>query len=213
MSPTGQFKGNATIDGVSAIRATLSVHQETVDVSTNLPQPDPRWTFVDEAGHFHARSADGTLPTLNDRVEHRDCDGACGGVCEGDGYDVTVYLCRICGVRVSPGTVPGPHYATTPGLSSWEIRAVVAVPPQPGAEVSVRFDTQGGGCLFGVGIVHRLDVEGGGPRPRITVELAGTGPLGRIGPEPVVRAPAEEALAAAITDLDATLRKLRERAA
>lgn len=98
----------AGLDRALAMYSTmeLSVHQDHQTVTSDLPEPDPEWRFVDAAGHGHFRSDDGypTLEwvTLPCTMGHDDCDA------EGS------YRCLLCDEeirpatrRVSPVTIPG----------------------------------------------------------------------------------------------------------
>lgn len=193
--------GTVRINGGAPFRAELEVRQEIIDVSTRSPKPDPRWSAGDAAGHFHARSADGTYPTLLQTSEHRDCDGGCGGSCDGEGYDVTVWSCSICGEQMTPGTVPGPHEQSMPGRSSWVVRFDG---PSLSGPVSVRYEAGGGTVFFGIAHaeVSSLTLSAGrsGGAAVASVELTGVSPLGRIGPEPVEQRPGDEVLERFIAD-------------
>ena len=68
--------------------------------------PDPAWEHTDSNGHFHAFAADGKTPTLETYSVHIGCDGSCGGVCEGEGYDENRWKCAVCGEEVEPRFVP-----------------------------------------------------------------------------------------------------------
>lgn len=104
--------------------------------------PDPGWEVVDGHGHVHRWALTGrdeyhrpeALPTLIASSRHVPCDGSCGGVCGGEGYDVTVWHCRVCGEEVRPGFVPdhqargrGVPIRTGPPTASLVIEGV---PPQ-----------------------------------------------------------------------------------
>jgi hypothetical protein len=85
----------------------------SVSMHADLPKmyeadvPDPAWTFTDSAGHFHAYDSDGKLPTLSAVLTHVDCDGSCGGICDGDGYSRTERQCPLCDEYVVPATRRG----------------------------------------------------------------------------------------------------------
>lgn len=206
--------GTVSINGGPPLRATLTVEQDFIDVSTNLPKLDPRWSASDTAGHFHAVSADGSYPTLVKKTEHRECDGECcrDGECEdGSGYDVTVWACRLCGETVTPGSAPGPHYGSVPGRTSWTIRFDG---PALAGEVSARYDAGGGTVYFGTAHaeVSSFTMSPGGSTTA-EIELFGTSPLGRIGPVPVKVDPADQVLEQFIADAQVALGKLRKAAA
>jgi hypothetical protein len=174
----GSLAGVAAINGGEPVAAQLRITQERIDISTQGPKRDPNWTFTDTAGHFHARAEDGELPTLTARREHLPCDGSCGGVCGGEGYEITVHSCRICGEEIQPGTIPGPHYETMPGMVDWDL--VVQQPLNGQGEVSVRFRTSDTAEFFGVAITGDVYMESGGlggMRGRTT--LHGVSQLGR----------------------------------
>lgn len=144
--------------------------------ASNLPRPNPRWEMVDSNGHYHAYSTEPPeYPTLDTRPEHVECDGSCGGVCEGEGYSVTKYLCRICHEEIKPGLLQGPHFIQIEGLWEWELAVDGYTPTGSFDEtVSVCID-QGNVRRWGVALVTGIQVSDGECR----VELVGAGPLGR----------------------------------
>lgn len=93
------------VNGVGLYSVTM--HSESPYETYDSDVPDPAWTFTDAAGHFHAYDSDGKLPTLNMVATHLDCDGTCGGVCDGDGYSRTDYQCLLCDEFVVPATRRG----------------------------------------------------------------------------------------------------------
>lgn len=168
--------GPVRVDNGDPVDGTHTIAVERVDVSTNLPDSDPNWSTVDRAGHFHAASAEKrgvTYPTLLEQSRHRDCDGRCGGApdfCEG--WTEVWRECRICSEVVRPGTIPGPHYRSMPGMTSWEV--VVPLRLEHGDKVSVRF-TRDGVERFGVAqAIGGWDWFMGAPKSR----LVGISPLG-----------------------------------
>lgn len=162
------FVDNVPVQGV------LSVENESDTAWTDLPEPDPRWTFVDAAGHFHARDAEGGLPTLEIVSEHVDCDGSCGGQCRGEGYTVGRAFCRICREEVVPGSIPGPHEVVVANRRSWSV-FVEDGPVFESRRVSVRVEFEGRPTMFGVAQVESCSggIGGGGAKTR----LRGEGPL------------------------------------
>lgn len=160
---------------------TLTVEQERIFVGTDrATKPDPSWEFVDKAGHWHAYSEDGSLPTLRTAPKHRPCDGACGEGC--DGSIEVRYRCRICDKRVRPARVPdeAARTATMPGMKSWSV-TIKGVDPPPrrsftsGAKVSVRAE-------FGLRTYFGIATFSGGGRMDSSgwwsLELVGVGELG-----------------------------------
>lgn len=81
--------------------------------SENAVMPDPAWEHTDSNGHFHAFAEGGKTPTLREHSVHVDCDGSCGGVCEGEGYDEPRWKCVICGEEVKPAFIPDLAARTT----------------------------------------------------------------------------------------------------
>lgn len=75
-------------------------------ISEDAVKPDPAWEHTDANGHFHAFAEGGKTPTLTQYSIHIECDGSCGGVCEGEGYDQTRRKCAICGDEVEPRFIP-----------------------------------------------------------------------------------------------------------
>jgi hypothetical protein len=143
------------------LHGMLSVENDVETAWTDLAEPDPRWTFVDSAGHFHARNAEGELPTLVSRPEHVDCDGSCGGQCGGEGYTAVHWHCAICGEEAVPGTVPGPHEVVVARRRSWSV-LVEGGPVFAVERVSVRLEFYGKPTMFGVARVGSSSGRAGG---------------------------------------------------
>ena len=156
------------------LQGMLSVENDVSTAWTDLPEPDPRWTFVDAAGHFHARDAEGELPTLVSKAEHVDCDGSCGGQCRGEGFTSVRWHCPLCGEEVVPGTVPGPHELVVARRRSWSV-FVENAPVFGSGRVSVRFEYDGKPTMFGVARVESSSGRGDGGAAN--VKLRGEGPL------------------------------------
>lgn len=171
------------INNGPAMIGTLSIDQEQIPVFSNLPEPNPRWEHTDSNGHWHAHSddADDRYPTLKRHIEHAECDGSCGGVCQGEGYSTVRYTCRICDETIEPSTIPGPHHHTLPGRRSWT--ADVHGRIQLGGRVTIRVETED---IVYFGLAECVSTEGGrfGPDAdavEFTSYLVGVGPLGRRG--------------------------------
>ena len=81
--------------------------------SETAVKPDPAWEHADSNSHFHAFAEDGKTPTLATYSVHIDCDGSCGGVCGGEGYDDLRWKCAICGEAVEPRFIPDEDAWTT----------------------------------------------------------------------------------------------------
>lgn len=167
----GEFQADVRINSGDPVPGLLRIEQEMIQEQTNLPQPDMGWTFIDAAGHFHAFSADRELPTLDAHREHKPCDGSCGGLCGGEGFDEVWYSCRICQEKIKPGSVAGPHTFTVPGFKHWSVTARWPVSVSGGIQASLLMRTTRG-TYFGVGKVTGVDIDG-------NVEFDGYGPLGK----------------------------------
>ncbi len=97
----------------------LEIETERIEVSTNLPQPDPRWAYTDNALHHHraereAKNRRVRYPTLVRREsEPYWCDD-----CRDEHTD-TWFECPLCGEKIKPGTFidPSPRYIN--GLTSY----------------------------------------------------------------------------------------------
>lgn len=166
-------------------RGTLRVETDRIDVTMagNSYKPDPEWTHVDKAGHFHAFAGDRSLPTLERYEKHLNCDGSCGGVCEGEGWTETRYRCRACGKRVKPGyvvDVPGGTPRTIPGRTSWGV-TVETVEPPPTGTVSVRCGSAGlaGRDWFGLAEGRVSQITSSSSGQTYTYDLSGVTELGR----------------------------------
>lgn len=132
------------VDGIPVWSVELERGVDMIDVTTIGDSiPDPGWEFRDPAGHYHAWTKDGKLPTLDLRLkEHVPCEDmdecGCGGT------DVTANYCRICGAEVDPVRMFRGHLDRQymAGRSWW--RAVVrGAHLVRGYQVTVRFQTHG----------------------------------------------------------------------
>jgi hypothetical protein len=157
---------------------SLTVEQEFIPVtSERSSRPDHRWVAVDNAGHWHAFTRDGKLPTLREYAEHVECDGSCGGICEGEGYHVTRWKCRACEKPVAPRFIQ--EYGRTemiPGPRSWHVQltAPTYLPvPQHRDQVSVRA-TFGDRIYFGLATLGDFSMT----PDALDVTLLGTTELG-----------------------------------
>jgi len=138
------------LDDGEPVRGELMVSREVETIYSELAtKPDSAWEYTDPLGHWHAYADDGSLPTLDAKREQVDCDGTCGGVCEGEGYEITRYYCRICSAPVDPARVPDhrPHHI----LTGWNWTVVVYTFIPAGQEMSVRIIGEDR-TAFGVGV-------------------------------------------------------------
>jgi len=162
-----------------AMAGELNIDQETQQILSSSAKPDTRWTFTDSHGHYHAHSdeQDEPYPTLQRHVEREECDGSCGGTCDGEGFPTVRYTCLICDEDVKPGAIPGPHRYFIPGLKSWTVRAHGLVKPS-NEKVSVRVEVDGL-IYFGVAMPTEAIGEGYAGITTYVSTLQGVGPLGR----------------------------------
>jgi hypothetical protein len=156
-------------------------------ISEDAVKPDPAWERTDSNGHFHAfaeGSRDGApmlgrdreTPTLTRYSVHVECDGSCGGVCEGEGYDEPRWKCAICGDEVEPRFIADQEARTT------------GIPVVTSRSVTVT--VQGYGPLPPIGQQENGDgtvtLSSGGEPARVTLRVrAGAGELvgvGYVGP-------------------------------
>ncbi|MBP2704423.1 hypothetical protein JOL79_11420 [Microbispora sp. RL4-1S] len=140
--------------------------------SSGAVKPDTDWTFTDDAGHFHAfaeRPGGEELPTLNEERVPVPCDGSCGDTCNGEGYTITRWTCRICGQQIEPAYIPDAR-ARTMGvpIPLGTTAEVTVISTQPLAtlgsrdrEVSIRI-RHSEGELFGTGFIRPVRMSGGG---------------------------------------------------
>jgi hypothetical protein len=158
------------------VDGTLTVETPMIEVRSGCAtKPDPGWTLIDEAGHYHAFGRDGKLPTLVARNRHIECDGSCGGVCGGEGYDITQHFCAICDELIEPDYVPDSGAHLIPGPRSWTVEVDDLV---QGAVVTVRI-VANGEVLFGVASVGSFEVTHDGDDRQARTVLYGRGELGR----------------------------------
>lgn len=85
-----------------------------IDVSSNLPRPNPTWAYTDRAGHEHRREGNG-YPTLVVVTEEpywcEDCH---------DEHTDSHYECPLCGEEISPGLIGPPLYREyIPGMTRY----------------------------------------------------------------------------------------------
>jgi hypothetical protein len=98
-------QATASINSGPAYPCEVTIEQDVEMVrSEYASKPDPKWTFTDERGHFHAFAQGGELPTLSRENVPVPCDGSCGGICEG--YVAHRYTCLICGQEIEPHWIP-----------------------------------------------------------------------------------------------------------
>jgi hypothetical protein len=140
---------HATVDGHSVSYET-DVEYVRVEPE-HAVRPDPTWTHTDPAGHTHQWvDHDGMLavPTVRRERVHRPCDGSCGGVCGGEGWDETVLYCTGCDAQVEPRFTPDTAMAAhgVPVGSTMRVTMKVQDPPRPMLE-----------ALFPAGMARKIE--------------------------------------------------------
>lgn len=157
--PTLEATATIIINDGDTYRGEYVIEQDVEIVRSDIAtKPDPKWTFTDDQGHFHAFTAEGGLPTLRDEIVDVPCDGSCGGVCDGEGYTIIKHACRICGQEIEPGRIPDP-YSEIPGRKSAAVTVRSSVPlDHRGEEVTVRATGPDGREMIGVGIITTIEV-------------------------------------------------------
>ena len=175
---TSELRADITIDAGRTYLGTLIIEQGYEIIRSNIAtKPDPGWEHIDTHGHFHAYDRDGKLPTLVARSRHVDCDGSCGGVCGGEGYDVTEWFCVICDEQVEPGRLDDHGPRQIPTRRDWLVK-VENDAPITGDRVTVRIDAGNGTVMFGVAKAGRWQGTVGFDRTELVTTLYSAGPLG-----------------------------------
>lgn len=107
-----------TFDFRTATYRVISSEYEPLDVTSNTPDPDPNWKFVDAHGHGHFyHTQEDPYPTLLEIVRTGyDPDF-------GESYTYRVgWRCRHCRRRIEPGMLPVSNTRTyIPGLRTWSL--------------------------------------------------------------------------------------------
>jgi hypothetical protein len=176
--------GAVRIDNGPLCQANLQITVDEVEVTAiGATRPDPGWSQVDEAGHFHAWTKDGTLPTLVVKSERETCDMA--HFPWHDEEECTVrerswHECSVCGAIVTPGRVPDSGRKTMPGMMHWQVTVWTmnwedALALQ-GRRVSITFHRGERVQAFGFAMGGPASGELGG---LATVTLQGAGALGQ----------------------------------
>lgn len=181
-----ETEGEIRIDNGEPVTGTLTVEHNVEIVRSLGPKPDPKWSFVDAAGHFHAFDQNGErrpYPTLTRKSRHHDCDGfhtvdtIDNEDEECEGWDETYYVCRICDEEIEPGEIPGPHETQIAHPDQWRVETVGAdLWNRLGGNVTVRA-TNGETVHFGVALV--TSCRSADDPSMCAATLLGNGPLGR----------------------------------
>lgn len=169
------------LDGVllQAFKAELSTDQEWIDVRTMAPpmKPDPAWEYNDAAGHYHAFTNSGKLPTLERFSVHVPCDGFCDPECEG--FDEYAWRCKLCQEEIQPGMKPDYNDPQRiPGQKTWNVELETPEALPLGVQHSVKIQL-GDRVYFGVVMMlpRGLEMDGINP-PRHLYTLMGGSELG-----------------------------------
>jgi hypothetical protein len=101
---------------------TLEIEREMIEVTSNLPQRDPRWKQTDERGHLHMAVREGgmindrvTYPTLVIRYGDEQTDE------DGETWREQWWACRECGATVVPGVIYDRSRKFIPGLTTYTL--------------------------------------------------------------------------------------------
>jgi len=123
MTSTATIRGTGYLNGVEMDMAELTVIHEVETLWSHGPRADPDWSYVDEAGHFHAahkvKQDSVTYPTLKSESIAMPCNGSCGGVCEGEGYTSIKRTCQICREEIVPAVIRGDYQFSIPRRTNW----------------------------------------------------------------------------------------------
>lgn len=182
MEHSGTTQGLAEVGGYTAMSAELEIIQDVVDVTTlGATKPDPAWEYRDHAGHFHAFTKDGKLPTLRSMLkEHVPCHDM--GECGCGGYDVRALYCAACNQEVTPEYLPDLDRRYLPGRRHWVV-TVTGLALAMGTLTTVRFRSgfstlvSSGRQRHFFGIVRVTDVNLSSDGPS-RMRLDGAGELG-----------------------------------
>lgn len=110
----------------------LEMWSDPIEVTSNSPRPDPKWSFTDEHGHTHTWES-GTWHRVQDDPDEPpfwfDVDG--------EEHNAPSHTeCKLCGEHVHPGTrgpsafrefIPGPLHCTLNGQPISREEAVALV--------------------------------------------------------------------------------------
>lgn len=99
---------------------TLEVETERIEFTTALPQPDPRWTYTDRAGHEHSYGQRGSAADRYPTLERRESEPYWCSDCDDEHTDVW-FECALCGERINPGTVVDTSPQYTAGRTTYLI--------------------------------------------------------------------------------------------
>lgn len=94
----------------------LEIETERIEVSTGLPQPDPRWSHTDNALHSHrAERETEDSPVRYPTLVRRESKPYWCDHCNDEHTD-SWFECPLCGEKITPGTYidPSPQYIKGP---------------------------------------------------------------------------------------------------
>lgn len=103
----------------SGHRWELTIEQEWIPITTNLPTPNRKWRHVDASGHEHRY--DKGYPTLRLVIDASHwCDGTEGAFRHDphEQVDESHYECGLCGEVVEPALNPPGTVDSIPGMRS-----------------------------------------------------------------------------------------------
>lgn len=99
---------------------TLEIEQDRISVSTALPQPDPNWTYTDQAGHQHEYGTSGAVTNRYPTLVLREGEPYWCSDCQDEHTD-TWLECPLCSEKITPGTYIDTSPKYLPGLTSYLI--------------------------------------------------------------------------------------------
>lgn len=152
------------VDGVGSYWGEYAESCQEQFANGQESRPDLSWSFVDSARHFHAfDSKTSTLPTLRSHTVRMNCNGLCGHDENCEGYDKTLWHCRICGERVRPEYRTVDKRILVARDNSWGavIHGPLIMPSASAPQFSVLIQEDGKPERFGVAQVTSADFESG----------------------------------------------------
>jgi hypothetical protein len=172
------------VDAQGPFRCTLEQETDVIDVTTatGTHTPNLAWEFVDEAGHYHAWTKDGKLPTVAVTVNHFPCNHDHEDEDECGGWDESKTVCLLCAEPIEPKYVVDHSKRYLPGRTRWEAN-VYGVHLEYGMKVSLAFANAHTGRVlwFGMGQVVAQNITTEMDAVAYVSKVTGVTALGRKG--------------------------------
>jgi hypothetical protein len=113
------------------------VRRREIQTAREIGEPDPEWTHLDTAGHFHAWAIDLSgkphTPTLVGKPEEVPCENGpeceAGCVAHGGTWETVLQRCIVCDEEVEPG-MRGTGRRSTSIVTGWDSEIHLAVPSE-----------------------------------------------------------------------------------